>query len=78
MTALNSDPDTVMDFMKQMATNLYNAIDKQMTRTTLRSKYSIYNDKEMTTQYKNYTTIITRSSLLWRVHFPSLTARQVL
>ena len=58
MTALNSDPDTVMDFMKRMATNLYNAIDKQMTRTTLRSKYSIYNDKEMTTQYKNYTTTI--------------------
>ena len=58
MTALNSDPDTVMDFMKQMATNLYNAIDKQMTSTTLRSKYSIYNDKEMTTQYKNYTTTI--------------------
>lgn len=58
MTALNSDPDTVMDFMKQMATNLYNAIDKQMTSTTLRSKYSIYNDKEMTTQYKNYTKTI--------------------
>ena len=58
MTALNSDPDTVMDFMKQMATNLYNAIDRQMTSTTLRSKYSIYNDKEMTTQYKNYTTTI--------------------
>lgn len=58
MTALNNDPDTVMDFMKQMATNLYNAIDKQMTSTTLRSKYSIYNDKEMTTQYKNYTTTI--------------------
>lgn len=58
MAALNSDPDTVVDFMKQMATNLYNAIDKQMTSTTLRSKYSIYNDKEMTTQYKNYTTTI--------------------
>ena len=58
MTALNSDPDSVMDFMKQMATNLYNEIDKQMTSTTLRSKYSIYNDKEMTTQYKNYTTTI--------------------
>lgn len=58
MAALNSDPDTVVDFMKQMATNLYNAIDKQMTSTTLRSRYSIYNDKEMTTQYKNYTTTI--------------------
>lgn len=58
MAALNSDPDTVVDFMKQLATNLYNAIDKQMTSTTLRSKYSIYNDKEMTTQYKNYTTTI--------------------
>lgn len=58
MAALNSDPDTVVDFMKQLATNLYNAIDKQMTSTTLRSRYSIYNDKEMTTQYKNYTTTI--------------------
>lgn len=58
MAALNSDPDTVVDFMKQLATNLYNAIDKQMTSTTMRSRYSIYNDKEMTTQYKNYTTTI--------------------
>ena len=58
MAALNSDPDTVVDFMKQLATNLYTALDKQMTSTTLRSKYSIYNDKEMDTQYKNYTTTI--------------------
>ena len=58
MAALSSDPDTVIDFMKQLSTNLYTAIDKQMQSNSLRSRYSIYNDKEMTSQYKNYTTTI--------------------
>lgn len=58
MAAITSDPDTVVDFMKQLSTNLYNAIDKQMTATDLRSKYSIYNDKELDKQYKNYTKTI--------------------
>lgn len=55
MAALSSDPDTVIDFMKQLSTNLYTAIDKQMQSNSLRSRYSIYNDKEMTSQrYKLY------------------------
>lgn len=58
MAALSEDPDTVVDFMKQLATNLYNALDKQMQSTTLRSRFSIYNDKEMDTQYKNYSKTI--------------------
>lgn len=39
MAALSSDPDTVIDFMKQLSTNLYTAIDKQMQRNSLRSRY---------------------------------------
>lgn len=58
MAALSSDPDTVIDFMKQLATNLYTSIDKQMQSNSLRSRYSIYNDKEMTSQYSNYTKTI--------------------
>ena len=39
-------------------TNLYTAIDKQMQSNSLRSRYSIYNDKEMTSQYTSYTKTI--------------------
>ena len=58
MAAITSDPDTVVEYMKQLSTNLYKAIDKQMTATDLRSKYSIYNDKELDKQYTNYTKLI--------------------
>jgi flagellar hook-associated protein 2 len=58
LAAINENPDTVVSFMKQLATNLYNAIDSRMTSTTLRSRYCIYNDKELQDQYDNYTTII--------------------
>ena len=58
MAAITSDPDTVVEYMKQLSTNLYKAIDKQMTATDLRSKYSIYNDKELDKQYTNYTKTI--------------------
>lgn len=54
MAALTSDPDTVVDFMKQLANGLYDTLDEQMKSSSLRSKFSIYNDKEMDKQYKNY------------------------
>lgn len=55
MKAINSDPDTVVEFMKQLATNLYQAIDDNMQSSTMRSRYKIYNDKEMDKQYDAYT-----------------------
>lgn len=58
MAAITSDPDTVVEYMKQLSKNLYSAIDKQMAATDLRSKYSIYNDKELDKQYTNYTKTI--------------------
>lgn len=58
MSALTNDPDTVIDFMKQLTSGLYNALDQQMKGTNLRSTYTIYNDKQMASEYKNYTTII--------------------
>ena len=58
MSALTNDPDTVIDFMKQLTSGLYSALDKQMKGTNLRSTYTIYNDKQMAKEYSNYTTTI--------------------
>lgn len=58
MAAITSDPDTVVEYMKQLSTNLYKAIDKQMAGNDLRTRYSIYNDKELDKQYNNYTKTI--------------------
>ncbi len=58
MAAINEDPETVVEFMKQLSTNLYKAMDKQMQSSELRSRYSIYNDKELQKQYTNYTKTI--------------------
>ena len=58
MAAITEDPDTVVEYMKQLSKNLYDAIDKQMAGNDLRTRYSIYNDKELDKQYKNYTKTI--------------------
>jgi flagellar hook-associated protein 2 len=58
LAAINDDPDAVIDFMKQLTTSLYTAIDNQMQSSSVRSRYSIYNDKELQDQYDEYTTTI--------------------
>lgn len=58
MAAITSDPDTFIEFMKQLTTNLYKSIDDQMQSNDLRSRYKIYNDKEMDKQYTNLTKTI--------------------
>lgn len=58
MKAISEDPDTVMQFMQQVATNLYTAIGDKMKATSLSSSFTIYNDKQMTTQYSDYTKLI--------------------
>ena len=57
MAAINDDPDTVMQFMQQLSTNLYSAIGDKMKSTDLSSAFTIYNDKQMKTEYTNYTKI---------------------
>lgn len=58
MAAINSDPETVVSFMQKLATNLYGAIDEKMKATQLRSAYTVYNDKEMASEYSDYTNLI--------------------
>ena len=58
LVAIKEDPDTVIDFMKQLSTELYNAVDKKMKSTTLSSVYTVYNDREMASEYSDYTSTI--------------------
>lgn len=53
MAAITSDPDTVVEFMKQLSSKLYKAMDDQMQSSSLRSRYKIYNDKELDKEYSN-------------------------
>ena len=58
MKAIQENPDQVCEFMKKLASNLYNAIDTKMKSTSLSSAYKVYNDKELDNQLKNYTKLI--------------------
>ena len=44
--------------MKQLTSGLYSALDSKMKSTTMSSAYTIYNDKQMKTEYTNYTKTI--------------------
>ena len=55
---LAEDPDTVIEFMKQMTTNLYKTIDTKMASSAVSSAYTVYNDKEMASEYSDYTSLI--------------------
>lgn len=58
MTALAEDPDTVMEFFKELSSNLYDKINKKMSSSTISSFNVIYNDKEMAREYSDYTKTI--------------------
>ena len=60
MAAIAEDPDTVMEFMQGLAKNLYDAVDTKMKSTSLSSIYTVYNDKEMASEYSDYTSLITK------------------
>ena len=56
--ALAEDPDTVIDFLKQMTSGLYKSLDDKMKSTAVKSVYTVYNDKEMASEYSDYSTLI--------------------
>ena len=58
MTAITNDPDTVISFMQGLANNLYSAVHKKMQSSSLSSIYTVYNDKEMASEYSDYTDLI--------------------
>lgn len=58
MKAIQEDPDQIMKFMKELASNLYKAVDEKMKSTELSSAYKVYNDKELDKEQKNYASLI--------------------
>lgn len=58
MTAITNDPDTVINFMQGLADNLYKSVHTKMQSSSLSSIYTVYNDKEMASEYSDYTSII--------------------
>lgn len=53
-----TDPDTVVSFFSQLTTNVYNELTNKMKSTSLSSTYTLYNDKQMQSEYSQYTTKI--------------------
>ncbi|MDD6427930.1 MAG: flagellar filament capping protein FliD [Lachnospiraceae bacterium] len=58
MAAINEDPDSVISFMQQLTNKLYTNLDKKMKRTSLKTAYTVYNDKEMASEYSSYNKLI--------------------
>lgn len=56
--AIASNPETVTSFFTQLAGKVYTDLTDRMKSSTLRSAYTIYNDKQMSTEYSEYTTKI--------------------
>ena len=56
--ALNDDPSSVVDFLRQLTTGLYNDLDAKMKSTSVKSVYTVYNDKEMASEYSSYSRLI--------------------
>ncbi len=53
-----SDPDVVISFFSQLATKVYTDLGNRMASSSTSSAFTIYNDKQMETEYSTYTTKI--------------------
>lgn len=49
-----SDPETVSTFFSTLFTNVYDDLTKKMARTELSSIYTVYNDKQLANEKKDY------------------------
>lgn len=50
-----SDPDTVMSFFSSLANNLHDSLADKMSATSMSSAFTVYNDKQLKDEYKDYT-----------------------
>lgn len=62
-----NDPDTVVSFFSALSNSLYTELGNKMTGTTLSSSYTLYNDKQMQSEYSQYTTKISeqQTKITW-------------
>ena len=60
MAAIMEDPEAVTTFMQQLTKGLFDAIGNKMQTTSLSSPWKVYNDKEMASEYSDYTQTISK------------------
>ena len=54
MAAINEDPEAVTSFFQQLSNKLYDDLTKRMASSSVSSIYTIYNDKQMSSEYSDY------------------------
>lgn len=55
-----ADPDTVTAFFTQLSNKLYDSLTEKMSATTMSSAFTVYNDKQMKSDYESYTEKISK------------------
>ncbi len=58
MAMIESDPENTMKFFQELAKGFYDTLGEKMKSSSLRSMYKIYDDKQMESDYKSYTSKI--------------------
>ena len=53
--AIESDPDSVTSFFTQLSQKLYSKLGDLMQSSTLSSAFTLYDDKQMASDYVDYT-----------------------
>ncbi len=53
MAAISEDPDAVIQYFQKLSSNLYEALGKKMATSSVSSAFTIYNDKQMSSQYSD-------------------------
>ena len=56
--AIAGDPEAVVTFFSKLTTKLYTDLGNKMASSSVSSAYTVYNDKQMNTQYSDYNTKI--------------------
>lgn len=54
MAMISKDPDTAIRFFQEMSGKMYDSLTKKMASSSLSSAFTIYNDKQMSSQYSDY------------------------
>ncbi len=60
MAAIASDPEMVCSFFNQLSQGVYDALDAKMKSSSLSSAYTVYNDKKMQNDYREYSKTISK------------------
>ena len=61
MAAINADPDKVASFFQELTGKLYTRLTDLMGSSNYSSAYTLYNDKQMKTDYTDYTSKIAQA-----------------